>query len=68
MRYAVQMGDIWIVQGSEYFRFTLDARHPGDAVSERFGQHLQRHVALQLGIPRAMHSPIPPAPISATIS
>jgi hypothetical protein len=48
-------------------RFALESRQSIRVAGNCFGQELQRHVAAQLRVPRAVHSPIPPAS-GATIS
>jgi hypothetical protein len=46
----------------------LEARQVLRVARERFRQHLERHVTLQLGTPAQYTSPIPPAPMGARIS
>ncbi len=40
-----------MVQRGEHFGFALEAGQPVGVSSERFWQHLERHVAVELGVP-----------------
>ena len=53
--HAVDLGDVRMVQRREHFGFALKPREPFGILRERIGQDLQRHLALQLRIPRPIH-------------
>ncbi|MEO6236337.1 MAG: hypothetical protein ABIQ52_05015 [Vicinamibacterales bacterium] len=44
---AVNMRDMRMVEGGEYFRFAREPREPFGVARERLRQNLQRHVAIQ---------------------
>ena len=48
-------GDVRMVQRGEDFGFALEAREPIGIAGERLGQHLDRDLAFQLGVRRAIH-------------
>ena len=52
---AVDRGDVRMVQRREHFRFALKARQPIVVSGERGGQDLDRDLALQLRVGRAIH-------------
>ena len=54
---AVYGGDVWMIQRGEYFGFALE---PGQSVAVRrqgWRQDLDRHLALEPGVVRAIHLP-----------
>src|SRR5262249_30094036 len=51
---AVNRRDVRVIEGGNELRFALEARLPIRFKSKRSGQNLQRHVAVELGIPRAV--------------
>ena len=46
---------IRVVERRQRLRLTLEAGHPLFVLREALGQHLDRHLALQLGVARAIH-------------
>jgi hypothetical protein len=52
---AVNVSDVWVIQPSKDLGFALEARQSLWVAGEGFRQNLERHVALQLGIPRAVY-------------
>ena len=57
---AVDVGDIRMIQRRQRLRFTLESREPLGVVGEGVGQDLERDVALQPGVGRAIdlaHAP-----------
>jgi hypothetical protein len=57
-----------MIQRCEDLGLTLEARHPIRIGREGFRQHLQRDVAIELRIARAIYLAMPPTPIRAAIS
>ena len=51
---AVDVSNIGVIERSQHLRLTLKAEQAGGTESERFGQHLQRHVALQFHVAGAV--------------
>ena len=51
---AVDGGDVGMIQRGEDLGFALEARQPIGVVRERFGQDLDRDVAIQLRVARAI--------------
>ena len=56
---AVNRGDVRMIQRRQHLGFAPESREPIRIQRERFGQHLQRHVAIQLRVARAIHLPHP---------
>ena len=52
---AVDAADVWMIQGRERLRFTLKASDTFGIVGERLGQDLDRDVAIEPRIARAIH-------------
>src|SRR5262249_20514961 len=52
---AVDVSNIGVIERSQHLSLTLKAKHAAGIADERFGQHLQRHVTLQLRVARAVH-------------
>ena len=52
---TVNRRNIGMIQRGEDFCFALESRHAFDVARERIGQDLQRHIASQLRIPRAIY-------------
>ena len=46
-----------MVEASEYSGLSAESLLAVAIVGKRFGQHLQRHVAIELGVPRPIHLP-----------
>jgi hypothetical protein len=57
-----------MIQRGERLRFALEAREAVGVMGERVGENLDGNVPVEPRIARAKDSPIPPAPIAATIS
>jgi hypothetical protein len=51
---AVNVSDVWMVERREHLRFTLETGEAIVIVGKRLRQDLDRHVAIQLGIVRAI--------------
>src|SRR5262249_56794518 len=51
---AIDVSDIGMVERSQHLRLTLKTNHAAGIASERFGKHLQRHIALQLHVTRTI--------------
>ena len=49
------LGDVGMVQRGEHFGFALETRQPFGVVCESFRQDLDRDVALEVGVGRAVH-------------
>ena len=47
--------DVWMIERRERFGFALEARDTFGILGERFRQHLDRHVAIELRIARSIH-------------
>ena len=56
---AEDRGDVRVVELREELRFALEAREALLVGSERRRQHLDRHLALELRVGRALHLPHP---------
>jgi hypothetical protein len=52
---AVDVRDVWVVQRSEDLSFSLEPGEPIGIVGKGIRQHLQRDVAIQLRVARAVH-------------
>ena len=52
---AVNRGDVRMVQRGQHLGFAPEPREPIRIERERFGQDLQRDVAIQLCVARAIH-------------
>jgi hypothetical protein len=52
---AVDLRDVRVIERCERLRFALESRQPLRIVCERFGEDLQRDVAIELRVPRAIH-------------
>ena len=66
---AVDRGDVRVLELGEELRLALEAREALGVGGERLGQDLDRDLALQLRVGRAVDdSPIPPSPSGAVIS
>jgi len=52
---AVDNCDIRMIEGGQHLRFSLEARHAVGIPRQRFGQNLDRHIAVELGICGAPH-------------
>ena len=60
---AVDRADVGMVEGGEELRLPLEAREALGIARHLGGQHLDRHLAVELGVACARYtSPIPPAP------
>ena len=46
-----------MVEASEYSGLSAESLLAVAIVGKRFGQHLQRHVSIQLGVPGPIHLP-----------
>lgn len=55
-------------QRSQHLRLALEAGEPLGVAGKHVGQDLQRHVALQARVARAIHLTMPPAPSKAVTS
>jgi hypothetical protein len=51
----VDVRDVWMIQRRQHLRFATEARQTIRIVGDRRQQHLDRHVAIQLRIARAIH-------------
>ena len=49
---TVDRGDVWMIQGREYFRLSLESSQSFLVFGEQLGQNLDRHVPTELSIPR----------------
>src|ERR1700730_14650155 len=47
--------DVGMVERGQDLGFALEASHAFGVAGERFGEDLQRNIALQLGVARAVH-------------
>lgn len=47
--------DVGMVEGRQRLRLALEAHQAIGIAGNRFGQHLQRHVAIELGVAGAIH-------------
>ena len=56
---AVDGADVRMVQRGQHLGFPLEPRQPIGVGRERLGQHLQRHVAIELGVAGLIHLPHP---------
>ncbi len=56
---AVDVGDVRVIQRGERFGFAGEPRKALRIMRERLGQHLDRHVAIELRVARAPHLPHP---------
>ena len=65
---AIDRGDVRMVERGQHLRFAPESRQPVRLGREGVGQDLQRHVAVESEIPRAIHLAIPPSPICAMTS
>ena len=52
---SVDARNVWMIQRGESLGFPLEPREPIGVVCERLGQNLDRNVAIQFGIARAIH-------------
>jgi hypothetical protein len=60
--------NVGVVQGGEKTGFALETRQTPPVLREGFGKDLDRDIAAELGVPRPVDLPIPPAPMSSIIS
>lgn len=60
--------DVRMVERGEELRFALEPREALGIQGKGFGEDLDRSVAIQPGVARAIDSPIPPTPISSRTS
>jgi len=51
----VDAADVGMVQRGQHFGFALEACEPVGVGGERLGQHLQRHVPVELGVAGLIH-------------
>ena len=65
---AIDLCNGWMIERCEQLGFALEAGQALDVLSERRGQHLDRHVAIEPDVRARCTSPIPPAPIADWIS
>jgi hypothetical protein len=65
---TVNVRDVRMIQSGEDFCFTLESGKPVRIGGDRRRQHLDRNLAFQVGIRRAKHFALPPAPSGAMIS
>ena len=65
---TVDRANVGMIQRGEHLRFTLEARDAIGIARERFRQDLDRDFAIQPRSVARYTSPIPPAPMRATIS
>ena len=63
---AVDRSDVRVVERSRAFRFALESGQPLRIRRERFGKHLDRHVAAEGGVVAFQTTPMPPSPIFST--
>ena len=62
----VDAPDVGVVQRGKNFCLTLEAGQPVGIGRECLGEHLQRHVSVELGVAGLWYtSPMPPSPILA---
>jgi hypothetical protein len=58
--------NVWVVQCGQELRFAFETRHPLRILGEGARQNLQRNVAPELCVRRAVHFSHAPAPSNAT--
>jgi len=52
---TVDRGDVWMIQGREYFRLSLESSQSFLVFGEQIGQNLDRHLPTELSIPRPIN-------------
>jgi len=55
-------GDVWVIEGGEELRFTLEAGHAVRSLRHLFREDLDRDLALELGVAGAIHLTHPALP------